>query len=442
MSHLIIEQGKDVGREVTVPPTGMKFGRSPANDLVLEDNSVMLFHGRFFFKSDGSLWVTDFGAGEKTTVGGVPVDEYALSVGDLVEVGATAFRIINVAQDDSEAPAPTPTPVAAAVSSADEEIDLGFKGSKKVVRPAAAPKEERPKSSLMHRLMQVGMVLLVLVVLVIVAPGIMELAKDDTVVVQQKDTLALSYERVRADTKNIFRYYLDLDEKGNFSIKIDDLKLNRHIMKTGQVNETLLLQLSNSIEDAGFFNVDSDFAGAAEGQHDLYDIAVQRNRRYHHIKVLNRAPPQAIKRTVSVIEDFAMAELDIPFTLLMKPEELMLHAEQAFDLAEARYAERDVRYGNLAEAIKHYEETMLYLETIEPKPAVYHDAADGLLQASNERDARYEDYMFRADRAIRLKDHEQAAKYLRILTELIPDRSDARYEKVSAKLLNIEHHLR
>ena len=37
MSHLIIEQGKDVGKEVTVPSGGMKFGRSPANDLVLDD---------------------------------------------------------------------------------------------------------------------------------------------------------------------------------------------------------------------------------------------------------------------------------------------------------------------------------------------------------------------------------------------------------------------
>ena len=87
MSHLIIEQGKEVGTEVVVPPTGMKFGRSPANDLVLDDEAAMLFHGRFFFKSDGSLWVTDFGAGEKTTVGGMPVDEHQLKSGDLVVVG-------------------------------------------------------------------------------------------------------------------------------------------------------------------------------------------------------------------------------------------------------------------------------------------------------------------------------------------------------------------
>ena len=74
MSHLSIEQGKEVGNEITVPTSGMKFGRSPANELVLEDDAAMLFHGRFFFKTDGTLWVTDVGAGEKNTVGGVPVD--------------------------------------------------------------------------------------------------------------------------------------------------------------------------------------------------------------------------------------------------------------------------------------------------------------------------------------------------------------------------------
>ena len=55
MFHLIIEQGDSIGTEVTVPPSGMKFGRSPANDFVLNDDSVMLFHGRFFFKSDGKF---------------------------------------------------------------------------------------------------------------------------------------------------------------------------------------------------------------------------------------------------------------------------------------------------------------------------------------------------------------------------------------------------
>jgi len=315
MSHLIIEQGKEVGREVTVPPAGMKFGRSPANDLVLEDEAAMLFHGRFFFKSDGTLWVTDFGAGEKTTVGGIPIDEYALKAGDLVEVGDTAFRIINNQLDASGG--------SAAARHGDGEIDLGFKGGKGAGPGRQAGSSGPSKSTLLPRLMQVGVILLVLVVLLIVVPSLVELSKDGTKTVKQRQLLTLSYERVQANRQNIFRYALELDEGGRFSIIIDDLKNNRHVQKSMQLSKTMLLQLSNSIEEAGFFRVDSDYAGAAEGQYDLYDIAVQRNRRSHHIKVLNRNPPRGIKRTVAAIEDFALSELAIPFTMFKDNFELM-----------------------------------------------------------------------------------------------------------------------
>ena len=435
MSHFIIEQGKEVGTEVTVPASGMKFGRSPANDLVLEDEGVMLFHGRFFFKSDGTLWVTDFGAGEKTTVGGIPVDEYALKVGDLVEVGNTDFRIISTQPD-------TPSESAAS-KHGDGEIDLGFKGGKGVGSAQQPGSSGGPlKSTLLPRIMQVGVLLLILVVLLIVVPSLMELSKDSTGTVPKKQLLSLSYERVQADRQNIFRYALELDEVGRFSIIIDDLKNNRHVQKSKQLSKTMLSQLSNSIEDAGFFRVDSDYAGAAEGQYDLYDIAVQRNRRFHHIKVLNRNPPRGIKLTVEAIKDFALIELGIPVTLFKDNAELMRYAEQAVSRGASSYEERDVKYRNLAISIKHYKEAMLYLETIEPKPPLYAVAERGLGTAEVVRDKRYKDHMFSVDRALALKDWEEARKHLRILVELVPDRSDERHGIVSDKLLNVEQHLR
>ena len=139
---------------------------------------------------------------------------------------------------------------------------------------------------------------------------------------------------------------------------------------------------------------------------------------------------------------FAISELGISFTWMKEPEELMQLAKMAFEIGEARFAERDVRYGNLASSISHFKETMLYLETIEPKPSLFKEASDAYEAAVLEQGIRYEDYMFRADRAIRLKDREEAAKYLRILIELVQDRSDPRYEKISVKLLNIEQHLK
>lgn len=443
MSHLIIEQGHEVGREIVVPPAGIKFGRSPANDLVLEDNAVMLFHGRFFFKSDGTLWVTDFGAGEKTTVGGMPIDEYQLEVGNLVEVGATAFRIINTKQSDGEE-----TPSLPAVGKMDAEqqpgeIDLGFRPSGFKSNEPRKQKESQGNGSLLSRFMQVTIGILVAGVLVFIILEATNLSKtSSSKIAPKKNTLALSYERVQGDKNNIFRYQLDLDEKGNFKVVVDDLKNNRHVQKEKTVPETMMLQLASQLDDTRFFDVESDYVGIAEDQYDLWDLTIRRNRRYHHVRVLNRLPPQQVKRAASVIEDFALSEVRVLFTFLKNPEELRRYAEQSFHLGEARFEERELRHGNLAEAITHFEEAMLYLGTFEPKPALYFEAEKQLVEVSKKRDEKYEDYMFRADRAIRLREWETADKHLAILSELVPDRSDPRYAKINSKKLNVEQYLR
>ena len=267
-------------------------------------------------------------------------------------------------------------------------------------------------------------------------------SSSSTTIPQQKETIALSFERVSADTQNIFRYLVEMDEKGNFMITIDDLKNKRHIKKPAKVSETLMMQLASSIDDSGFFEVDSDYAGVAAGTYEMYDITVQRNRRYHHIKVLNRDPPREIKRTVEAIQDFALSEVGIPPAFFKDNAELLRLAEQAFEIASAKYAERDVRYGNLARAIAHFRESMLYLEVIEPKPNLFHQAEKGLEKAEREQEIRYKEYMFETDKAIQLGQWTEAERFLRILSELVPDRSDPRYDKISAKLLNVEHHLR
>jgi hypothetical protein len=436
MSHLIIEQGKEIGREVTIPAGGMKFGRSPANELVLDDDDLMLFHGRFFFKSDGMLWVTDFGAGQKTTVGGVPIDEHQLKIGDLVQAGGTAFRIINATQGEEDAPAPLQRD-----TDQGKAIDLGFKKAGKTGE--AAKKTKQPaRSNLMQRLMQVGLSLVVLLVLVVIGSEISKLSSRTTPQVQYAEPLTLSYERVKADSSNIFRYYLNLDDKGMLSIQLDELRSDLHFEKKKRLSDTKLAQLSQSIEEAGFFEVNSDYAGTSQGQIDLFDLAVSRNRRYHRIRVKNNRLPSPIERTETVLEDFAASELDIPFTMTMPSHERIQYGLQALELAGTRYAERDVRHANLAEAIKHYGEAMLFLQNIDEQREQYGKALTGLETATNERDGRYDEFMFRADRSIALAEWQAAYKSLQILQELIPDRDDPRRDKINDKLMSVERNLR
>lgn len=434
MFHLIIEQGKEVGREVSVPSSGMKFGRSPANDLVLDDESVMLFQGRFFFKSDGTLWITDFSNAEKTTVGGEPVDEHALKVGDLVEVGNAAFRVVatDLGEESSE-------PVAE--ESTGDEIDLGFKSVKKT-KPSKEKKERTKAQSFVHRVLQVLIVLLVLLVIAVALPELRKL--NGTTVspaVEKNEALAFTYECVRGSYKDIFRYYLELTPDGRASIEIDNLG-RRHIYKSAEVSPEALEALSRRLTGSGFFDIGRDYVLDLPNAYELYDIAIYCSGRFNQVRVLNKEKPSDFQHTVSILEDFVFSELDIPFTLLEDEETLLRLAAEAFKLGQARYSERDVRPGNLAKAVKHYKEAMVYLETFDPKPELHKRTKQGMDQATADQDARYKDYKFNADRAIRLGDWREAEKQLRILAELIPERDDPRYETISAKQLEVEEHLR
>ncbi|MEA2068652.1 MAG: FHA domain-containing protein [Verrucomicrobiota bacterium] len=436
MSHLIIEQGKEVGREITVPASGLKFGRSPANDLVLDGDAVMLFQGRFFFKSGGTLWVTDFSAAEKTLVGGEPIDEHALKVGDLVDVGATAFRVIGTKLGGESPAAP-----GVAKDSVDDEIDLGFKPANKS-RYAKEKKERTKTQSLIHRVLQVAVILLFLLLVAVAIPELVQLnGKGVAPVLDQEKSLSFTYECVRGSWKNIFRYYLELTPEGVVSIQIDDLR-NRHNSKSAEVSAEALEALSRRLGGSGFFEIERDYVVRAPNAYESYDIAIYRNGRFNKVRVLNREKPKDFEHTVSILEDFVFSELDVPFTLLEEDEVLIRYAGESFKLGEARFSERDVRPGNLAQSVKHYREALVYLEALDLKPDLYGRTKLGMARATSEQDARYKDYMFNAERAMRLGDWREAEKQLRILAELVPDRGDKRYETISSKQLEVEGHLR
>ena len=433
MSHLIIEQGKEVGREIMVPQTGIKFGRSPANDLVLDDEVVMLFQGRFFFKSDGTLWITDFSVGEKARLGGEPIDEEQLKVGDLVEVGSSAFRVISTRREGSG-----PAPVAGAP--AQDEIDLGFKPVKPAGRAPAAAREPSKQASPVYRLLQ-GVVTVLLLLLVVV--GVTELvgAKDRSGGRQEKG-IAFAYECVRGDADNIFRYSLELTRDGRASIEVDDCR-SRHISKRAQLSAEDLENLSRRLAGSrGFFKINSSREGNVPGKYELYDVALTLDGDFNHVRVLNREMPADLRQTIAILEDFAFEALDISFTLMEDDASLIRYAQDAFRLGEESYAERDSAYGNLAKAIRHFTEVITYLETMEPKPDPYEQAMQRLEQARAEQDQRYKDYMFNVDRAMRLGDWAEAKRQLRVLAELIPDRSDERFEDISSKQLEAEDKLR
>jgi anti-anti-sigma factor len=81
------------GTKHVVPPTGLTIGREVGNDLVLTDPLVSRRHARVYSR-DGTLYISDLGSYNGTSVNGDPVTgERALHDGDVLEFGDTRLTL-------------------------------------------------------------------------------------------------------------------------------------------------------------------------------------------------------------------------------------------------------------------------------------------------------------------------------------------------------------
>jgi hypothetical protein len=439
MSHLIIAKGERQGDDFTIGAAGMRVGRAQSNDLVIDSGTLSQFHCRFFFKSDGSLWVTDFGSTNQTLVNGQPVSEQRLERGDLVDVGGVVFKVVddrgaaaapadgNAAppREDNPPPAHTPAPGQA-------HYDLGFKR-------ASTP---RAKSLVLRLAWAVATLLLIvaLAMLAIFFTSSEEGAPRSAAAVVADLPLEIAYEKVEADNSNIFRYALRLEEN-LLSIRIDDIKNTRHIVREKEVEPGLVADLRERIDDSNFFYLQPDYAGISPGIYELWDLTVTIGAKTSHTRVFNRLEPADFKEVREMVEEFGKTELGLA-ALALSPEKLREMASDAYLQGRKLFEEREVRYENLYESIRQFKLAQWYLETIEPKPDFYTQAVTGLEDSERALNERYQDYLFRADRAVKLGDWQVAADNLKIILRLVPDRNDERHEDAQKQLLSVERRLR
>lgn len=447
MTHLIIIQGHERGREITVPQAGIRVGRAHANDVVIPDEAVSQFHCRFFFKSDQTLWVTDFASTNETLVNDKPVTEARLHNGDRVEVGNEIFHVVrdqlagentDMPQLDKPAPPPpveqTPEPPEPAppVPSPQPPIDLGF-GPK--------PPEPPPHGIRIKRLLFTAASMLVIVLLAGVA---LHIAGQETAqpVAERSATppLHVIYEKVEAGPENIFRYALRIED-GHLHIQIDDIKNRRHVAREKELDEAVLRRFTETLQDTRFTLLQPDYTGVAPGIHNSMDLTVVIGSRAHRVRILNRMEPEDFRHTRELIEEFGRTELGLA-ALAMTPERLLAMAEEAYLEGRTRFEQREVRHGNLAESVRQFTLALWYLETIEPKPDYFPRVLQGLERSQTELNERYNDLLFRAERSIKLRDWEDAARTLRVMLELIPDRSDERNQTTERRLITVERYLR
>jgi len=113
MPTLLLKFENAVLKKVPVGPEEVSIGRSPDNNLVIDNPAVSHYHARVF-QEDGRLMLEDFGSLNGTFVNGQRVRLVTLQPGDAVGVGKHTILVSNfdaeavpvASQGQTKAPAP------------------------------------------------------------------------------------------------------------------------------------------------------------------------------------------------------------------------------------------------------------------------------------------------------------------------------------------------
>jgi pSer/pThr/pTyr-binding forkhead associated (FHA) protein len=428
--HLIVEQGPNKGKNIIVPTEGARLGRSSKNDIVLEDPLLSRHHCRLFFKPGDGLWITDLGSANGTVVNGNTITEGRINVGDTVTIGDTVLKVLSDSvEEDKGKPA-------VALNAAAPVIDLGLKSEKEKL-------ESGPSKSPLSLIIIVALIA-VAVAAAIWVPKLMSKDKSKKTVsrpvASTAQTLELEYEKVLANTGNVFRYSLKITTNNMISVQIDDIKNDRHPRKEKQMSSEYSKSLAKAIMDAGFFSLAEEYQGIQPDVMEQWDLSVTIGKKTHRTRVINRVEPENFAVIREKIELAGKNELGL-WAMESSPEKLVQMAREAFQLGKKYYDEREIKYGNLSMAQKSFIEADSYLETVDPKPDFYPDVVASVTDCKKLLQERYNDQNFRIERSLKLGDWEESAKELRILLEMIPDGNDQRNRDARKKLLDVEKHL-
>ena len=430
-TELLATAGPFEGRRFSVTEAGVRLGRSSSCEISIPDPSLSRNQCLFELR-DGTVYVTDLASANGTEVNGeqLGVSSRALKEGDRVRTG------------DSELVLVLP---GTGVSAEDEDVsnvDLGFaQADAEDVENEAKPSGGSP----------LRLVLWLALVLVLggSAAAILLLPRDGVDGMVAAKPLAparlwsVSYEKVEASTKGICRYAVNVDGLGNISAELDDVPdSDRHIRKSAQLSEKARDELDRLFASSELFRLDREYSGTPRpGELNRYELRVVRGTVAFSCVVENASEPDPFRAVRLALETFSQNELGI-WAIQYSSEKLTEMSAEARLAADAKWEERDVNYGNLAAALKLYDEAVMDLETVNPKPADYGELIAKRDMVRAELDRRYKDQRFEVDRAVNMGDWDKAVRELRILCELVPDSRDPRHAEAAAKLVDVESRIK
>lgn len=469
--QIIILNGDMAGKRFDVPAGGLRLGRSSSNDIHVPDEELSRNH--CLFEQDGldGIRVIDLASANGTFVNGdaLGADARVLSVGDVIEAGQTALKIVEEGAPDALATPPRqqqpPQPQQHSPDGRDrggggaspfsKTVDLGLDGGARgadIVADATPP--EATKRNIRVNILWGVVALLVasaiaLMILMpspdddasVVTPGGRRLAEEAKAAPAVTE---LRYEKINADSSHIFRFFLNIDAAGVMSVVCDDVPGEmRHVEKKKQLTPEEMERVSRIFASDGWRELDRSYAGSSsldENRLESYRICAMGSGGLKEVSVENTIEPPAFRVVREALEAFSRNELGI-WVLQYSREELLKLVKASEDLGDLKWADRDVQYGNTAAAVAAYREACFYLETLEPKPGDFRALHEKLENAEAELESRYKEQRFLADRAINLGDWAKAKEELTILLQIVTDQEDPRHTEAKAKLVDVEKRL-
>ena len=418
-------KGPLAGHRFEVGPGGLRLGRSSTCDIHVPDAELSRNHCLFEAAGPTNLRVTDLASANGTIVNGesIGAEPVPLSPGDTVEAGGTTLRV---------------------VGGAGRQLDLGL-GPAISADPVVVAPQRRRRPIFLNLLWVVAVASCAIVIyLVLTRKGPVSAPPPAPVEEAAPVVKEAFYEKVEANESRIFRYAMTLAADSTLTVKVDDVPdEKRHHAKSQPLGPEALEEINEILAWKNLKDLDREYIGVEPDPPALesWSLRVVYSNRVRTVKVVNTQEPEAFRVIRERLEAFSKSELGV-WAIQYSRGKLVELAEKAAELGEAKWADRDVEHGNLAASIEAYREALFYLETIDPKPPLAATAREGLERSKAELDRRCRDQRFLADRALNLKQWEEAKSALMVLMEMVPDRRDDRHRDAKTKLLSAESHLK
>ena len=429
-----VTEGPLKGRRSSVPDDGLRLGRSSSCEISIPDPALSRNHCLFETR-DGGLWVTDLASANGTIVNEVQLgpDSQCLQLGDVVFVGDSALQVVAAGE---KVPAPASAP---AGESALPVIDLGLGGEPSSEGEAA--KDGARPSWARYVLWAIALLSVLVAAALIILPvspvadsAVAEVAADDL-----GELVSFSFEKVRADSRTVYRYALAYDGKA-LHVEVDDVpESSRHVRESADLSADARARLAGILSSPKLYGLAPEYAGnpSEPGSLTSYALHVVCARRVLDVSVENASEPEALQDARMKLEAFAESELNL-HAIHMPVAKLRELSAEARRVADAKWAERESKFGNLAEALRKYDAALHYLKTVDPKPADYEETRNRRAMVKAELDRVYMQHRGNADQAIGTQNWEQAKYELQVLLELVDDQGDERNKEASRKLLEVE----